>query len=238
MPGSPEISDHEIQRVVLRLVGAVIAVVLAAGVTLALSRSEGGDEAGAGRLAPVPEVVAIGPANRVEVPAYVEDRAAVLDGLDGGRAAVVSFDRYLTEAEARARLQPEALLVAGAGGDPAVVTGPLEEWAAEERAYAASEVENLTRLLETTGEAEFVATYREDIARYRHLAETLDPAGPIVFGAVVVAGADELRRLAKVDGVRLVDVGPTDEVPDASGLRGLRPEEREWTGSPPYRPLS
>ena len=237
MPSSREPTDRELQRLVLQLVGAVIAVVLAAGIAITVTREERSATPTGGVGAAGEQANAIGPLDRADLAAYIAERSAVLDGLAGNRAAVVSFTRYLREDEVRALVEAEVLLVAGPGGDPSTLSGSLETWAEQQRKQANEEVANLEALLETTDQADFADTYREDIDRYRHLAGALDPKGALVYAAVVIASADELRALAGSDPVRLVDVGPSEQPPPEGAVRGLRPEETARAGEPPYRPV-
>ena len=232
-----EPSDRDLERLVLRAVAALVAVVLAAGVAVAVSRSEDagvgggalarGDAGGAG----------IGPASGADVAAFVADRRLALERATGERAAVVSFERYLTEGEAGALAGARALLVAGPGGEPAVVSDGVAAWVVAERRRARDEASSLESLLATTDQADFADIYREDIDRYTALATLLEPDAPIVFAIAVVADAGRLRALGRDPAVRLVDVGDSSSLPDAGRIRGLRPEERVRAGQPPYRPL-
>jgi hypothetical protein len=246
-----EVTEEQATRLVLRTIAAVVAFVLAAGVVVVAQRAdrdELGDEPVVGGAGgdPASGFVggdrAIGPLQGIELPTYREERRKALAEAAGRRAAVVSFARYVTEADVErllaevADIEPRSLLVAAPGGIPAVVDD-LEDWASDQRREAKSEREELERLLPTIEDEEFLLQYRSDIDRLRRLETSVDPKGAVVFGAVVVADADDLRALAGLDGVRLVDVGVGDDVPREDEARGLRPEEVVEAGEPPSRPV-
>jgi Sec-independent protein translocase protein TatA len=246
---SDELSDEQATRLVLRTVAALIAFVFAAGIVVVAQRSDEDDQDDV----PVVESSeaatefaggssAVGPLQGVELATYVRERRRALEDATGRRAAVVSFARYLTEDDADRLLGREdgvdvrSFLVAGPGGLPDAVDD-LEDWAADQRRIARQEREELERLLPTVQDEEFTAQYRADIERLRRLESSVDAAAPVIFGAVVVADAEDLRAVAALDAVRLVDIALGAEVPDDDDARGIRPEETAEAGEPPSRPV-
>lgn len=215
----------------LRFVAGLVVAVLGAGVLVAANRQRAGTE-----LAPPVVGADTGPRAGIEVETYVRDRRRALAALEGPVTAVVSFGTYLTAADARALVRPaavRALLVAAPGGEPAVVRGPLDEWATQARAAAAVERRELHTVLASgsVDDPEFVAAYRDDIARLARVEAGADASAPVVFGLVVSATAGQLRALADRPGVRLVD-----PVKPVAPWRGLRPEETVVAGRPANRP--
>lgn len=239
MPASAD--DDE--RLVLRAVAALVAFVLAAGVGLLATRLDDGDDdvVGTGVVEDEDRYSGEGAPAGADVPVYVTTRRLALDGMRGRLVATVSFDGYRNEGQARTALvsaKVRALLVAAPGGRPAAVRGSLAAWARQERADAEVERESLIRVLETTDDPAFVAQYRADVERLSALLDRLEPVGAVVFGAVVEAEADVLRRLAGKSEVRLVDpTAPRMDDADVERLVGLRPEETARAGDPPTRPL-
>ncbi|HEX7167993.1 MAG TPA: hypothetical protein VF230_13530 [Acidimicrobiales bacterium] len=231
--------DAELAAVVIRFLGAVIALVVAAAVVAVATRVE--DDAGGEGAAGVAAERGGEPARGTAVASYVDRRAGALDALGSGgpQAAVVSFGRYVTADAAGdllADVSVRALLVAAPGGAPGPVgPGGVEAWAAAEREGALAEIAELERLIPTTQDAAFVEQYRADIERLRVLAAA-DAAGPVVFGAVVVGPAPTLRALARRPEVRLVDPAGSPSPPALDRVSGLRPEETVTVGDPPERP--
>jgi hypothetical protein len=183
----------------------------------------------------------IGPDRGVDVRAYIDERRRELASVEGTSYAVLSFERYATEAEARRAVSKatdvRALLVAAVGGEPEMVRGSLDGWGQAQREAAAADREEIERILATgtVGDPEFERFYAEEVVRLRRLESSLDPAAPVVFGLVVRAPADDLRAMAAAPGVRLVDPVAGDLEDDAD-IRGLRPEEVLRTGEPATRP--
>ena len=255
MPGSPE--EDDARRVLVRFVGALIAVVLAAALGLLVRRSTVG---GVGDAAPVgapgevaappanpgdPAVIALprtlGPLAGADVATYVASRHRALETADGEHAAVVSLVAYATEAEARSVLGPvsvRALMVAAPLGAPAVVRGPLAAWAGRERADVADQLRQFDQLLASpaAGDDQFVEQYRAEAARLTQRQHSIDPNGRVVFGAVVVGDAGHLRALAARPTVRLVDAAAGIALPPDAEIRGLRPEVTARAGDPATRP--
>lgn len=247
MPASDESLDEAgAHRLIVRAVGALVLFVLAAGVAVVLNEADDGDVVSSddgGALVDGERLYSGGPPLAgTEVPAYVVRRKNALDRVEGRVVAAVSFTSYVTEAAARKRVEGttvRALLVAASGGGPATVAGGLDRWASRERQAAEVEREGLERMLTDTEDPEFVAQFQADIARLAGVIERLDPAGPVVFGAVVEGDVGALREVAGRPGVRLVDVAARrlgDEVP-VEQLGGIRPEETSRAGDPPHRPF-
>lgn len=235
-PVSPD-SDLRAARRTLTLfvvalaVAAVALVVLLSGV---VDEEAGDTTVGAGGEG---TVVAIGPESGVDAAAYVDARRERLTKVEGPRAAVVSFTDYVAETEVADRLgdavEPRQLLVALPDDEPRVVE-TVQAARDVAVADAESQLEEIAGLVNTVDDEEFAAFYRQEMLRYREL---LDGAGrdDVVFGAVVVAGASDLRAVASRAGVRLVDVGAGDDLADDAILIGLRPEESLTTGEPQFR---
>ena len=223
---------------IVRFVAAGLAVILAGSVALLLTRDEGDSDFGG----EITLLDAIGPLSGRIVPEYITDRGRDLESASDVRAAVISFDAYRKEADARKLvegLNVRALLVAAPGGRPTVVTGDLATWADQARQDAAQERAEFEKLLPTydaNEERDFLEDAKAQIARLRRVEQAAAPDGDIVFGIVLVAPADELRRLDETTGVRLVDVGVNAIVPPMSRVRGLRPEETTISGDPITRP--
>jgi hypothetical protein len=223
---------------IVRFVAAGLAVILAAGVALLLTRDDdefdfGGD---------VTLVNAIGPLSGRDVPNYIFERQRDLKAATDVRAAVLSFAAYTKETDARKLvegLNVRALIVAAPGGRATVVTGDLETWADQARQDAASERAEFERLLPTYDakeEQEFLQDAKVQIARLQKVEKAASADGEVVFAVVLVAPAKELQRLSQTTGVRLVDVGPGPAVPAMTRVRGIRPEETIVTGDPLTRP--
>jgi hypothetical protein len=223
---------------IVRFVAAGLAVILAAGVALLLTRDDdefdfGGD---------VTLVNAIGPLSGRDVPNYIFQRQRDLKAATDVRSAVVSLSAYSKDADARKLvegLNVRALIVAAPGGRPTVVTGDLASWAEQARQDAASERAEFERLLPTYDakeEREFLDDAKVQIARLQRVEKAASPDGDVVFAIVLVAPAKELQRLAQTTGVRLVDVGPGAAVPAMTRVRGIRPEETSVSGDPITRP--
>jgi hypothetical protein len=234
---SAEPTDEQLERLVVRALAAVVALVLAGGVATAavrLTEGDTGEEAadvvvGAGVLS-----AGRGPAPGTALPAYVRDRAAALAALAGAprRAAIVSFETYREREaalEATTGLERRALLIALPGGRSVEVPvdADLDEVVARQRRDAAAEKAAIEDLLPTVTDRDFRRQYEADLERLEALLAGPADVEAIVHGVVVTGTGDALRRTARVPGVRLVD-------PDASS--GLRPEERVRAGEPPTRP--
>jgi len=250
-------ADRIAERTLVRFLGAVVLLVLAAGIATALRHHRGGGGYDIGTVSGPPAspgtpstealTASLGPATGADVAAYVAVRRQALAELRGPLVAIVSFDRYARSGDASRFLEPygpvRAWLVAAPGGLPRAVTGNLAAWAAGERAEAARESDAIRSLLPTVAnprlpsyDAEFAAFYTNELRRFAVLVSA-DASSAVVFAAVIESTADRLRALAGRSGVRLVDpVGTV--VPDPAVVRGLRPEEQVRAGYPDTRPVS
>ncbi|MDQ1375731.1 MAG: hypothetical protein QOJ09_3069 [Actinomycetota bacterium] len=237
-PVTPEERQQTV-RLLLRLAAAGLAVIIAAGVSLLLTRDNGNKLDFGGK---VTLVNSIGPLSGRDVQQYVLDRQHGLDAATGVRAAVVSLASYMKEPDARRLvegLNVRALIVAAPGGRPTVVAGDLAAWADKARQEAASErieFEHLLPTYDSKEEKDFLDDAKAQIARLQRVEQAASAGGDVVFGVVLVAPADQLQRLAKTTGVRLVDVGTGPAVPALSRVRGIRPEEVTTSGDPLTRP--
>ena len=224
------------RRLLLLFVGALVVVV--AGFVLLLVAQHHHDRVVA-RSDPT-LVSGVGPVPGTAIPAYIAERTAALGRAAGSVTAVVSFDRYATEADARravGEVRIVGLLVAAPGGQPATVTGKLDDWAAASRGDAEDQRAEIKRLLDsgTVDDPDFSNFYRAEVARLTRVIDATSPSQPVVFGAVVKAGATDVQALARAPGVRLVDVAGGELAPDPT-YTGLRPEETATAGTPPTRP--
>ena len=186
-------------------------------------------------------IVSIGPLDGNDINQYVQDRQAALQKAGGERAAVVSFDKYLTEAEARALVGPlhvEALLAAPPGGTPSVVTGDMAAWAQQQKATATDQRDQTAELLKNgVDDPDYKAFYQSEVARLNKLLAGVDPRGRVVLGAVVTGSAADLQALAKRPDVRLVDVAPSAKVNAQTEYRGIHPEQTSTVKQNDPRPF-
>jgi hypothetical protein len=269
MPDEP-ISDAALTRLVVRAIAAAIALVGATAIVAVVQRWERSDDPAATTATPLAAsspssstdadadedqafvaTRGIGPVAGQPVIAYVQARTAALSRAKPGdrRAAVVSLTHYVAAADVAGVIgkvdgvDVDAIVVAAPGGAPATVElSGLRDWATAERHRAAQERAELERLLPTVDDAEFDRTYRDDMERLHVLERDVEAAADrdVVFAVVVVGRVDQLRRLAAMPDVRLVDIGRGRDggVPDAADVTALRPEETAKAGEPRYRPTS
>lgn len=240
-PGGTDPDDLSVRRTLL-LFGVGLIMVAIGGLVAVTFGDDGGDgdvgtvdQSGGAQVSSDP----IGPAAGEEIAAYAAARAQALAGATGERAAVVSFGRYLTEAQARAALgqmRVTSLLAAPPGGTPSEVSGSVPAWVEGQVAASRSERDEIAKLLPTVDDPEFADFYREEVARLDKVIRSVDPNGPLVFGAVVRAPAAALQKLATAPDIRLVDVGSAPELEPGTVVGGLRPEEKERANDPPTRP--
>ena len=229
--------DRSARRVLLLFAFRLIVVGLGGLVTISL-RDSGGDDpqVTAGSLAEA----GIGPSPGEPLPAYLDARRAALAAARGNRAAVVSFGKYVNEAQARAavgKLGVTSLLAAVPGGSTSVVTGGMAQWVDEQLAENRSERDEIKRLIPTVDEPQFKKFYEEEVVRLSQLVDSVKADGPLVFGVVVKGSAADLKAVAGAPDVRLVDVAPNDDVTPETPVRGIRPEEAERANDPPTRPV-
>ena len=174
-------------------------------------------------------VVSVGPLDGTDINQYTQERQAALAKATGERAAVISVDHYITEAEARAlagQLHVAALLAAPPGGAPSVVTGDMAAWAQAQKASATDQRDQTAELLKNgVDDPDYKAFYQQEVARLNKVLAGIDPNGKVVFGMVVTGPALDLQAMAKHPGVRLVDVAPSAKVNSQTEYRGLRPEQ-------------
>lgn len=254
---SPEPTDEQLARLVVRVLAALVALLLAGGVASAGGRlaeaggdgaaaDDAGGDAAARSLSSVGD--GIGPLPQTPVERYVKARAEVLAGVPAGaqRAAIVSFEGYRTVADATAAVaavegvEAVAVLLALPGGRPAEVEvgAAAGDVVAEQRSQAAAEKAALEQLLPTVTDGDFRRQYQGDIDRLAALLAGPKDVTAIVHAVVVVGDGAALRRLAVRPGVRLVDPGRSATVPGPRAAVGLRPEETVRTGTPSTRPAA
>jgi len=183
---------------------------------------------------------AIGPGAGADVGAYLEARRQALTTATGERLAVVSFDAYVPETDARAAtgsVTVDALLAAAPGAKPSLVTDGLEAWAKSQRQTDQLERDEIRKLLPTvTNDPAFKQFYESELVRLDAAIENVSPTSAVVFGLVVRGPAEALKTLAATPGVRLVDVGPALTADDVT-FKGVRPEETAKVGQPATRPV-
>jgi hypothetical protein len=185
-------------------------------------------------------VADLGPVKGAALNDYIKKRQEALAEASGKHLAVVSLGRYTTEAEARTTAGSAGivgLLAAPQGGAPSLVTGDLRGWADEQKAAARAERDGFEGQLKDTDDPESRAQFQAEIKRLNGLIEHVTPSGLVVFGVVVNVDAAKLRDVAKAPGVRLVDVGTSDQAASGVQYRGIRPEETTQAGEPEFRPL-
>jgi hypothetical protein len=225
---------------------AAIAVVIVLGVALAAfvaQRRVDNKEKGVllGQQESGGAVVSIGPLDGADIAQYIQDRQAALQKATGDRAAVVSFDKYLTEAQARAaagQLHVVALVAAPPGGTPSVVTGDMAAWAQQQKASATDQRDQTKELLNNgVDDPDYKAFYLSEVARLTKMLATIDPKGSVVSGLVVTGPASALQALAKQPDVRLVDVAPSAKLNAQTDYRDLHPEQTSTVRQNDPRPF-
>ena len=237
-PGVVDEDDRKARKVLLLFAFSLIVVGLGGLVTISL-RDSGGDDPNVGAGGPIPSA-GVGPSPGEPLPAYLEARRAALASVSGNRAAVVSFGKYVNEAQARAavgKLTVTSLLAAVPGGSPAVVTGTMGQWVDGQLAENRAERDEIRKLIPTVDDAQFKKFYEDEVARLSKLVDDVKADGPLVFGVVVKGPAASLQAVARAPDVRLVDVAPSADVTPETPVRGIRPEEAERANDPPTRPI-
>ncbi|HEX2191907.1 MAG TPA: hypothetical protein VHH09_01820 [Acidimicrobiales bacterium] len=235
-PGVVDEDDRKARRVLLFFAFSLIAVGLGGLVTVSLRDSGSDDPRVGGPL----RTAGLGPSPGEELPAYIEARTNALASATGNRGAVVSFGRYMNEAEARAavgELTVTSFLAAVPGGSPSVVTGTMADWVTAQVAENRNERDEIRKLIPTVDDAQFKKFYEDEVNRLSKLVDDVKPDGPLVFGAVVKGPVAELRNAAAGPDVRLVDLAPSAEVTADTPVRGIRPEEVARANDPPTRPV-
>jgi len=190
----------------------------------------------AGGGAPVEE---IGPAQGLDLSAYIVERNAELTAASNERLAVISLRRYSVEPAARAIVAGKAtvlaLIAAPPGGEGSIVDVPLPVWVQKQKDGATTERQELLKQLATTDNAEFAGAFRADVDRLAKLIKTIRPDMALVFALVVRAPAEALRSLSHDPAVRLVDVGSSDKPAPQVRYTGVKPEETSKSEEPRYR---
>lgn len=219
------------------VVGAVLVVSLA----LAL-RPEKSSVTASGSGSTTDSVQGIGPPPGSELGPYIDNRRSALGAAVGGeRVAVVSLQRYTTEAKARqttGSAQLLAMLAAMPGGGPSVVSNDLTSWLDEQQEATRNERDEIQKLIPTSGnDPEFKVFYEQEVQRLNQILETVKPDSELVFAVVVRAPVTHLREMAENPDVRMVDVGPSPSADPKSDYRGVRPEETVRANDPATRPV-
>lgn len=235
--GFREEQDEEDQaRRTAMLFAVALIVVALGGLVFVLVSSGDGDSDGSSLSATSND---IGPVAGTELATYIPEREKALSDASGTRLAVVSFDQYATEADAKAAVKDVSvtkLLAAAPGGAPSEVTGSVAAWADEEVRASREERDELQRMLPTVDDPAFRDYYQTEINNLTALIDRVNPGAPLVFAAVVRGDADDLRKLARGATIRLVDVGSSAKSPPDAVYTGLRPEETTTAAEPPTRP--
>jgi hypothetical protein len=241
-------SDEVSARRVL-LLFAVSLIVVGLGGFVAVTLGSGDDSPAATSQGPTPATTTIvggitmvremGPALDETIAPYLKARATQLAKASGDRLAVVSFNRYVPESQARSlagSAQVLHLLAALPGGAPAVVDGSIGPWLDSQFAATREERDMIRQMLPTVDDPQFRADYTNRVAELEKTLGSVDPGQPLVFGLVVKAPATALQTIARSGDVRLVDVGPSATAAQDAIFRGLRPEETTYANQPPNRP--
>jgi hypothetical protein len=241
---SAELSEEQARRLVLLAAAALVVFLFAAGIAAAAAHKDRAspsvDGGGGSSAGPAEVSTSTGPLPGTDLASYVAGRADALAKAKGEWAAVVSFTGYLNERDGRARLadvEVRALLVAPAGAAGEAVSGDLGEWAQKAKKDAQDEKANLKSMAASTEDKDFKDQFQADIARLDKLLAAVDAKGAIVFGAVVVGQAGDLKALGGADGVRLVDLIGRRVPAALTGVRGVRPDETVRAGTPANRPV-
>ncbi|MBV8980537.1 MAG: hypothetical protein JO086_06530 [Acidimicrobiia bacterium] len=242
-PSAPERQPRVKREHLIWSAAGLVILVLGIGLAALIAHhNEGGQTAELlGQQQSGGAVASIGPLDGDTAAQYTVGREAALQKATGTRAAVVSFDHYATESEARAlvgQLHVVALLAAPPGGAPSVVTADMATWAQQQKASVTQERDQNTQLLSNgVDDPEFRTFYQQEVTRLNKELSGIDPKGKVVFGVVVTGPAPELQALAKKSGVRLVDVGPSAKVSDSTEYHGIRPEQTATINQNDPRPF-
>ncbi len=237
-PGVVDEDDRKARKVLLLFAFSLIVVGVGGLVTLSL-RDSGNENPQVAAGGPLPSS-GVGPSPGEPLPAYLDARRSALASASGNRAAVISFGKYVNEAQARAavgKLRVTSLLAAVPGGSPSVVTGSMAQWVEAQIAENRAERDEIKKLIPTVDDAQFKKFYEDEVARLNKLVDDVKTDGPLVFGAVVKGPVADLQAVAKAPDVRLVDVAPSADVTPETPVRGIRPEEAERANDPPTRPV-
>jgi hypothetical protein len=217
-------------------------------------RPQSADVGTAARLSTTP---AVGPALGASPAAYVDRRRAALGKLAASQPgstswAVVSFDSY-REPEAVVSLlstppgrtltvyafqqrvpapgfAPEAVEL----GQQRLETVIAAKTGAAVARRLARQRTDLQRLVPTVENAAYRQVYQAEARRLTGAVDALQSRPATLFALLVRGTNDALARLAKLPGVRLVDVAGTPSRPDPAGFYGLLPDDTKTTtfGSP------
>lgn len=229
--------EHQARRSATLFAVALIVVALG-GLLFLLLRSDGSrsDDQPVGQLSSAD----IGPAPGTDLNTYISQREKALDDASGRRLAVVSFDQYVTEGDAKAAADSVSvtrLLAAAPGGPPSVVTGSIGSWVEDQVRVSREDRDELQKMLPTVDDPAFRDYYQAEINNLTVLVDRVKPDGPLIFGLVVRGDAKDLKKLASRPNVRLVDVGESAKTSSDALYRGLRPEETVRADEPPTRPV-
>ena len=232
--GSPEREARAARRTLVLFVAAVAAVLVGAVIWVV---DPGGHDTTSGSEGSSSVVDAIGPQPGTDLAAYVPARRQRLTEVEGRRAAVVSFTDYVTDDDVADLLGDAvdvvARLIALPGGEPRRATSVADDRAAA-IAEAKAQLREISTLVPTVEDQDFAEFYRAELIRYREIVNA-GAQDDVVFGALVVGRAADLRAIGSRTGVRLVDVGGGSRFADDSVVRGVRPEETVTAGDPPFR---
>ncbi len=89
-----------------------------------------------------------------------------------------------------------------------------------------ADVPDLMGQAQTTDDKVYKDYYELTARQYLYEAEQLERGCACVFAVAVIAPVDELVKLRKLPGVRVVDLAPSRSQLDTIVFRGLRPEEK------------
>ena len=248
-PDSPLYEQHNVRaarRTLQFFAVAVFVLVVGAVFAFTVTRERDGRSSSSGSTGTTSVAAgaaagdSIGPVAGIAVGPYLDERKQALAAAAGDRVAVVSFDAYLSEADARSKigsLKVDALLAAAPGAHPSTVTTGLDAWAKSQRQADVVERDEIKKLLPTVDDPVYKKFYESEVVRLDNAIESASPTSTVVFGVVVVGPADSLRTLASTAGVRVIDVGQAGTSAPGAVFKGLRPEETTKVGQPATRPV-
>lgn len=227
-------------------VAVLAGIVVLAGGALQVQRFDAVSDRGP---APVAAADEVGPRIGADLTAYVAGRDELLEGYAADEVvrAVVSFasthDLGTLPLPDEVEVEAVQLVVPAQEADPrqldlrtvddpdAVIARFLEA----ERDALEQEIDELASTLEEDlGDPDFEADFRRRLAELEAARDELADAPGLVFAAIVVAPAEQLRTLRAEDPIRAVDPAGPAAATAGARFHGILPgdEERASTGRP------
>lgn len=184
----------------------------------------------------------VGPRRGQALDAYVAEREDALGdrAVDDTAVAVISFEEYVTAADALALLPDDARVLRAQYRIPAEGEQPRETVVdddaaegidaaiAEALAPIEDEITEVEALLDsdTVDDPSFKADLERRRDELRAVRNLLQASPAVVFALVVEGPVAELRALSERDDVRLVDPAPVGADAEDTVFYGLLPEDR------------